>query len=145
MTHHEKGNGPKPSNSGAAHKFTHLQSSADRPDHATRLREIDDTLEAVWTGLVSGTLRLDRLRQMSPHAGAIYLAGFDAGIAAQVERVKQAEWTSNRLWAKAFPDENAARVQARLDKAIDAMPAGVLEHSPEYFALALAGSIGGAA
>lgn len=145
MTHHEMGNGPKPSNSGAAHKITPDQSTARRDMHATRLREVDDTLEAVWVGLVTGTLRLDQLRHMSPHAAALYLAGFDAGIAAQAERVKQAEHTSDRLWAKAFPDENAARVQARLDEALDAMPADVLEHSPDYFRLALAGSIGGAA
>ena len=113
---------------------------------AAALREVDGLLEAVWTALVSGTLRIDELMLMSPHAAALYLAGFDAGIAASVERVWQAERSADRYYLAAFnPAERSTVIQARLDAAIEAMPDDVLEHSPDYFEHVLNGTFAGGA
>ncbi|WP_306233861.1 hypothetical protein [Agrococcus beijingensis] len=81
---------------------------------------------------------------MSPHAAAIYLAGFDAGIAAQAERVKQAEHDSDRFFIRAMhPAERAAEIERRLDSALDQMPDAIAPHSPDYFERALSGVLNG--
>ena len=118
---------------------------SERASVGSLVRQADNALGHVWEALLTGRLGLEDVRAVSPNLFALLITAEQMGEASQEARVLQAEWTSNRLYAKAYPSDNADRVQARLDAALEAMPADILEHSPDYFRLALAGSIGGAA
>lgn len=110
--------------------------------HGARLRAVDDSLAAAWQDLAAGRLRLEQLHACAPHAAALYWLGFDAGHAAQVERVQQAQHDADRLYVLAHnPEEQARIVEARMSRALEAVPPHVVEHSREYFAHALAAAL----
>ncbi|GEK80575.1 hypothetical protein [Agrococcus baldri] len=113
--------------------------TATRPQStAARLSAVDDLLESAWAGLASCTLDLHRLREANDHLFAIYMLGFDAGIAAQDARVRQAEADSDRYYLRAMnaPDK-AAEIERRLDVALDRMPDEIQPHGQRYFERAL--------
>jgi hypothetical protein len=97
--------------------------------------------------LLSGRIRLDELYAASPHSAALYWAGFDAGIAAQAERVRQAEADADRYYLRAMNGaDRGAAIEHRLDRALASCPPNVDPHSPAYFEHALRGVlIGGVA
>ena len=114
-------------------------STSSPHDGAARLRDADDTLEAVWEGLAAGWLTLDQLHARSDRLFAIYMLGFDHGIAAQAEQLRrQYEHTFDRLYLRAMnPPERAAQLEHRLDRALAACPPDIELHSTEYFEWAL--------
>lgn len=95
---------------------------------------------------MSGRIRLDELYAASPHAAALYWAGYSNGLTSADERVRQAEHTVDRLHLRVYEPERAAEIERRLDVALEAMPDDVEPHSAEYFERALSGVlVGGAA
>ncbi|SFS15699.1 hypothetical protein SAMN04487783_2106 [Agrococcus baldri] len=95
--------------------------------------------------LASGDLSLYELGRYSRSAVDLFNLGHGYGYQAQAERVAQAEWDATRLYAKAYPSENATAVESRMQSAIASTPPGVDPLSPEWMHRALSAAIRGAA
>ncbi|MGM1029414.1 MAG: hypothetical protein ACQEWM_06005 [Actinomycetota bacterium] len=105
-----------------------------------QLRAAHDALESVWEGIASGALSINELHHCSRPLFAVYFLGFDAGIAAQAERVRQAEHDTDRAWLRTLNDsDRAEEIERRLNRQLEAIPADITPHGPEYFAAALSG------